>query len=138
MTLLSSYRTCASRVDSSLGGGSPAYTATFGGVLGAGKPPDAVSATVEDHLSCLPIANFPCSVLTAVSSQTGSSHPLDHVGRNHVVFGALYLKFELSLHQPWHPGGSVWPGRAEEGDSPEPSDLGWTIEIRTKITLHFI
>jgi hypothetical protein len=54
------------------------------------------------------------------------------------MFGALYLEFELSLHRPWRPSGSVQPGRAEEGDSPEPSDLGWTIEIRTKITVRFI
>jgi hypothetical protein len=55
------------------------------------------------------------------------------------MFGALYLEFELSLHRPWRPGGSVLPDRAEEGgDSPEPSDLGWTIEIRMKITLCFI
>jgi hypothetical protein len=69
----------------------------------------------------------------------GSSHRVDHVGRNHVVFGALYLEFELSIHQPWRSDDSVRPGQVEEGgDNPKPSDLGWMIEIRTKITLRFI
>jgi hypothetical protein len=64
---------------------------------------------------------------------------VDRVGRNHVMFGALYLEFELSIHQPWRSGDSVRPGRVEEGgDNPKPSDLGWMIEIRTKITLRFI
>jgi hypothetical protein len=38
-----------SRADSSLGGGSPAYTVTIGRVLGAGVPLDAASAIVEDQ-----------------------------------------------------------------------------------------
>jgi hypothetical protein len=82
---------------------------------------------------------FHCRFSLMYVCKTGSSRHLDHVGRNQVVFGALHLEFELSLHRPWCPSGYVQPGRDEEGgDSPEPSDLGWTIEIRTKITLHFI
>jgi hypothetical protein len=50
-------------------GGAPAYTITTGGVLGAGAPLDAVPTTIEDCLSRLPVASFPWSILTAVSSQ---------------------------------------------------------------------
>jgi hypothetical protein len=69
MTLSSSRHTEDSRADSSLGGGSLAYTVAAGGVLGNGAPLDTIPTTVEDRLGCLPIASFPWSVFTAVSSQ---------------------------------------------------------------------
>jgi hypothetical protein len=49
MTVSSSRRMEDSRVDSSLGGGSPAYTATIEGVLGARVPLDTAPAIVEDQ-----------------------------------------------------------------------------------------
>jgi hypothetical protein len=67
-TLLSSRHTRHSRADSSLGG-SPAYTVTTGGVLGDGAPLDTIPTVVEDRPRRLPIASFPGSVFTAVSSQ---------------------------------------------------------------------
>jgi hypothetical protein len=61
----------ASRTDSSLGGGAPAYTATAGGVLGAGALPDAVPTVVEGRPSRSLIAGFPSVVSTTVSGQIG-------------------------------------------------------------------
>jgi hypothetical protein len=69
MTLSSSRRAEDSCIDSSLGGGSPAYNITAGGVLGDGALPDAIPTAVEDRPSRLPIASFLWSVFTAVSSQ---------------------------------------------------------------------
>jgi hypothetical protein len=69
MTLSSSLRTGDSRADSSLGGGSPAYTVAAKGVLGTGAPPDAAPTTVEDRPKRLPITSFPWSIFTTVSSQ---------------------------------------------------------------------
>jgi hypothetical protein len=54
MTLSSSRHTEDSCADSSLGGGSPTYTITVGGVLQAGAPPDAIPTAIEDRLRCLP------------------------------------------------------------------------------------
>jgi hypothetical protein len=65
--LSSSHRTGASHTDSSFGGGSPTYTTTVGGVLGAREPPDTVLATIEDSTSRLPIASFLWFVFTVVS-----------------------------------------------------------------------
>jgi hypothetical protein len=52
-----------------LGGGAPAYTVAVGGVLVAGALLDAIPTAVEDRPSRLPVASFPWSVFTAVSSQ---------------------------------------------------------------------
>jgi hypothetical protein len=69
MMLSSSRRTEDSHADSSLGGGSPAYTIVTRGVHGDGAPPDAIPTTVEDRLSRLPVASFPWSVFIVVRSQ---------------------------------------------------------------------
>jgi hypothetical protein len=58
-----------SHADSSLGGGSPAYTVTTREVLGDGVPPDAIPTTVEDRLSRLPVASFSWFVFIAVNLQ---------------------------------------------------------------------
>jgi hypothetical protein len=71
MTLPSSHCIEDSRADSSLGGGSPEYTVAAGGVLGDEAPLDAIPTAVVDRPSCLPVASFPWSVFTAVSSQNG-------------------------------------------------------------------
>jgi hypothetical protein len=68
-TLPFSHRTGDSHADSSLGGGSPAYTITAGGVRGSRAPPDAIPTTIEDRPSRLPVASFPWSVFTTVSSK---------------------------------------------------------------------
>jgi hypothetical protein len=59
--------TGASRSNPMLGGATAYTVATR--VLRAGAPPDAIPTTVEDRLSRLPVASFPWSVFTAVSSQ---------------------------------------------------------------------
>jgi hypothetical protein len=59
MTLSSRRHTGDSRADSSLQGGSLAYTIAIEGVLGAGAPLDAIPTATEDHLSHLPITSFP-------------------------------------------------------------------------------
>jgi hypothetical protein len=69
--LPSSHLTGDSRTNSSLGGGSLAYTATTGEALGAGVPPDPIPTTVEDHPSRSLIAGFPSVVSNAVSGQIG-------------------------------------------------------------------
>jgi hypothetical protein len=69
MTLPSSHRTGDSRVDSSLRGGSLAYTITTGGVLGAGVPLDVAPTIVEDRQSHAVVASLERAVSAAVSLQ---------------------------------------------------------------------
>jgi hypothetical protein len=70
--LPSSRRIEDSHTNSSLGGGSPAYTVAAIGVHGDGVLSDTIPTVVEDRPSHLPIASFPWSVFTAVSSQNES------------------------------------------------------------------
>jgi hypothetical protein len=79
--LPSSHRTRDSHVDSSLGGGSPAYTITIGGVLGARVPLDAAPAVIEDRQSRAVVACLERAISTAVRLQTNTCQLLDHVGR---------------------------------------------------------
>jgi hypothetical protein len=69
MTTPSSHRTEDSRADSSLGGGSPAYTVTIRGVLGARVPLDVIPTVVEDWQRCAVVASLERVVSAAVSLQ---------------------------------------------------------------------
>jgi hypothetical protein len=66
-TLSSSHHTEDSHADSLLGGGSPAYTITAGGVLGAEVPLDAAPVVVEDRQSHDVVASLERVVSVAVS-----------------------------------------------------------------------
>jgi hypothetical protein len=70
-SLPSSRRTGDSRTNSSLGGGSPAYTTAAGEAPRAGASLDAVPTTIEDRPSRLPVASFLWFVSTVVSRQIG-------------------------------------------------------------------
>jgi hypothetical protein len=99
MTLPSSHCVKDSRADSSLGGGSPAYTVTAGGVE---APSDAIPTAIEDRPSCLPIASFPWSVFTAVSSQNG--FPLSsrlHMVKPHRVSCTIAGAWARPSRRPW-------------------------------------
>jgi hypothetical protein len=61
---------------------------------------DEPVTTAKDRLNHTAIASLPPSVFANVSMQNGSSRRLDCVGRNHVMFRALYLEFKLSLQRP--------------------------------------
>jgi hypothetical protein len=69
MTLPSSRRTGDSRVDSSLGGGSPAYSITIRGVLGARVPLDAAPTVVEDWQSRAVVTSLERAIFTIVCLQ---------------------------------------------------------------------
>jgi hypothetical protein len=112
--LSSSRRTGDSHADSSLGGGSPAYTVATGGVLGVGAPLDAIPTAVEDCPSRLPIASFPWFISTVVSGQIGflsscRSHRTKHPHKR----CTLARVWVISSWRPWRPSGSVQPDRAE-------------------------
>jgi hypothetical protein len=61
--------TGASCSNPTLGGGAPTYNVTAEGVLGARVSSDIIPTAVEDHPSHLPVASFPWSIFTVVSSQ---------------------------------------------------------------------
>jgi hypothetical protein len=114
-TMLPSRRhTGDSCADSSLGGGSPAYTAATGEALGAGVPSDTIPTAVEDRPSRLPIASFPWFISTVVSGQIGflsscRSHRKKHPHKR----CTLARVWVISSRRPWRPSGSVRPDRAE-------------------------
>jgi hypothetical protein len=68
-TLQSSHHIGDTRADSSLGGGSPTYTITVRGVLGAGVPLDAAPIVVEDRQSRAIVASLERAISAAVSLQ---------------------------------------------------------------------
>jgi hypothetical protein len=127
----SSHRTRDSRTDSSLGGGSLAYTATAGEALGAGAPPDVVPTTVEDHSSRLPIASFTWFVFTMVSGQIGFLSSCRSRRKKHRhKWCTIARVWVLSSQRPWCPGGSVWSDRAEvEGKLPR----CWILDGRSRL-----
>jgi hypothetical protein len=71
MPLLLSHYTGASRSNPSLGGGAPTYTATAGGVLGAGAPSDAIPTAIEDCPSRFLVACLLPIASTVASGQIG-------------------------------------------------------------------
>jgi hypothetical protein len=114
MMLSSSRRTGDSHADSSLGGGSPAYTVATGGVLGVGAPLDAIPTAVEDCPSRLPIASFPWSVFTVASSQNEFLLSCRSRRKKHRrKWCTIARVWVLSSQRPWRPGGSVRPDWAE-------------------------
>jgi hypothetical protein len=108
----------ASRADSSLGGGAPAYTATAGGVLGARAPLNAVPTAVQGRPSHSLIVGFPSVISTAVSGQIGflSSHRSRRKKPRH-KWCIIARAWALSSRRPWHPGGLLRPHEAEEGNA---------------------
>jgi hypothetical protein len=119
-TLPSSRCTGDSCTDSSLGGGSPAYTATAGEALGAGTPPDAVPTAVEDRPRHLPVTSFQWFISTAVSGQIGFLSSCRSCRKKHCRKWCTVARvWVLSNWWPWRPGGSVLPDRADvEGKLP--------------------
>jgi hypothetical protein len=106
-SLPSSHRTRDSRADSSLGGGSPAYTAAAGEAPRARVPPDAIPTTVEDRLSRLPVASFPWFISTAVSGQIGFLSSCRSRRKKHRCKWCIIAHvWVLSSRRPW-------PSRAE-------------------------
>jgi hypothetical protein len=111
----SSRHTEDSYVDSSLGGGSPTYTAAAREALGAEAPPDIVPTTIEDRSSCSLITGFPSVVCTVVSGQSRSlSSCRSRRKKPHHKWCTVARAWVLSSRWPWRPGGSVLPDRTEE------------------------
>jgi hypothetical protein len=104
MTLSSSRRTRDYHVDSSLGGGSPAYTTAAG----------AIPTAVEDRPSRLLVTSFLRFVSTMVSGQIGFlSSCRSRRKKHHRKWCTVAHVWVLSSRRPSHPGGSIRLDRAE-------------------------
>jgi hypothetical protein len=101
-TLSSSHRTGESRADSSLGGGSPAYTITARGVHGARVPLDAPLSLLKiaKATPSLPTSRGPFSPLYVC--KMNACRLLDQVGRVGSKISAPWTDPELLYHRPWY------------------------------------
>jgi hypothetical protein len=108
-------------------------------VLVTGGPSEEIVTTTKSHPNRTTITRSLSSVSFTVSVQNefllSCRSPRM---KPHRKWCTIAQAWALSSRWPWHPGGSIRPGRAEEEERPEPSDPDWMIEIRTTITLHFI
>jgi hypothetical protein len=115
--------TKASRSNSLLGGGAPAYTSTAGGVLGARAPLDTVPITIEGRPSRFLIAGFLSVISTTVSGQIGFlSSPRSCRKKPCRIWYTVARPWAPSSQQPWHPRRSasaeLSQGRRRSPDHP--------------------